>query len=158
MQKKSMAVIGTVIVVVILVVGGYALFHKSPKTTTPSSTLSSTATSKSQAAPVNNAVLITKTNTTVGSYLADPKGNTLYTVGSGSTGVSNCTGACLTAWPVYQDKGSTTGLPTNVGTIKRSDNGEIQYTYKGMPLYYFSSDTSGQVTGNGVSGFSVATP
>jgi predicted lipoprotein with Yx(FWY)xxD motif len=54
--------------------------------------------------------------------------------------------------------GSTTGLPANISTIKRSDNGQIQYTYKGMPLYYFASDTKGQVTGNAVSGFYVAKP
>jgi predicted lipoprotein with Yx(FWY)xxD motif len=160
MQKKGIWI--SIVIVVIVVIAGIAIFHKSPKpapTSTSSNSASNSSTSnQTSSTTVNNSVLITKTSSSVGSYLADPNGNTLYTDGSGSTGVSNCTSSCLSAWPVYQDKGSTTGLPTNVSTIKRSDNGEIQYTYKGMPLYYFTSDSQGQVTGNGVSGFSVAKP
>jgi predicted lipoprotein with Yx(FWY)xxD motif len=49
-------------------------------------------------------------------------------------------------------------VPTNVGTITRTDGG-VQYTYKKMPLYYYVGDTSaGQITGDGVNGFSVAKP
>jgi predicted lipoprotein with Yx(FWY)xxD motif len=155
MQKRSMWIL-VVIVVIVAAAIGYAAFHKSPKPKTTTTTTGST--SQTQATAVNNAVVITKSSSSVGSYLADPNGNTLYTIGSGSTGVTGCTGSCLTAWPVYQDKGSTTGLPANVGTIKRSDNGEVQYTYKNMPLYYFSSDSQGEVTGNGISGFYVAKP
>ena len=66
--------------------------------------------------------MVSETNSSVGTYLADTSDNALYTDGSGSTGVSNCTGSCLSAWPAYVDKGSTTGLPTNTGTITRSDN------------------------------------
>jgi predicted lipoprotein with Yx(FWY)xxD motif len=163
MQKKNMWI--ALVVIVIVVVGGYAIFHKSPKTPTtstyltPSSNSATTQTGGSyrdtSSAAVNNAVLVTKTNSNVGSYLADPSDNTLYTDG---TATSNCAGPCLSAWPAYQDKGATTGLPTNVSTVTRSDNGEIQYAYKGLPLYYFGSDSPGQVTGNGVSGFSVAKP
>ncbi|HTB48698.1 MAG TPA: hypothetical protein VK712_01300 [Verrucomicrobiae bacterium] len=82
----------------------------------------------------------------------------LYTYGADTSGTSNCTGSCLSSWPAYQDTGSTAGLPTGISTIKRTDNGEIQYTYNGMPLYTFVGDSSGQVTGNGVSNFSVAKP
>jgi len=149
---KSKNIWIVIIVIVVIVVGGFAVFHKSPKPTTTGSSTKSTVTA------VNNSVVITKTNASDGSYLADPSSNTLYTDGSGTTGVTNCTGSCLSAWPAYQDKGATTGLPAGISTIKRSDNGEIQYTYNGLPLYYFSSDTKGQVTGNGVSGFTVAKP
>jgi hypothetical protein len=35
----------------------------------------------------------------------------------------------------------------------------MQVTYNGMPLYFFVQDkNSGQVTGNGVQNFSIATP
>jgi predicted lipoprotein with Yx(FWY)xxD motif len=152
MDKSKSWIFAAAIVVIVVVVGGYAIFHKSPKV------IKQTTTITNQTASINNSVLVSKTNSSVGSYLADPSDNTLYTDGSGTTGVSNCTGSCLSAWPVYQDKGATTGLPTNVGTITRSDNGEIQYTYKGSPLYYFSSDSAGQVTGNGEGGFTVAKP
>lgn len=116
--------------------------------------------SSSQNLPANNNVFIVKSKAVIGYYLADPKGNTLYTDGVGSKGVQNCTGACLATWPPYIDKfaGTSINLPLNVGTIKRSDNGEVQFTYKNQPLYYFSADSSGQVTGNGISGFTVAQP
>ena len=146
MQKKNMWVLG-VVVVVVVAAGGYAIFHKMSK---PAATSSS--------AVVSNSVLTTKTDSTVGQYLADTSGRALYTYASDSSGVSNCTGSCLANWPAYQDNGSTTGLPTGIGTIKRTDNGQTQYTYNGMPLYYFVSDGQGQVTGDGVAGFQVAKP
>jgi predicted lipoprotein with Yx(FWY)xxD motif len=155
-MKKSNSIIIVIVVIIVLIGGGYALFHKSSKPT-PASTASTS--SKSSSAPaVNTAVLITKTDPKLGQYLADPSGRALYTYGGDSAGVSNCTGSCLADWPAYQDKGSTTSLPAGVSTIKRTDNGETQYTYMGLPLYYFVSDGSGQVTGNGVDNFSVAKP
>jgi len=142
-----------IIVVVVVLVGGYAMLHKSSKTTSTNN-----SGSQGQAAAVNNAVLTTKTSSSVGQYLADPSGKALYTYGADSSGVSNCKGSCLASWPAYVATGSTANLPQGVSTIKRSDNGQTQYTYNGMPLYYFVSDSQGQVTGNGVSNFSVAKP
>lgn len=151
-MKKSSMLIGVIVVLVVLV-GGYAILHKSSKTTSTGS-----SGSQGQVAPVNNAVLTTKTSSSLGQYLADPSGKALYTYGGDSSGVSNCTGSCLSSWPAYVATGSTANLPPGVSTIKRSDNGQMQYTYNGMPLYYFVSDSQGQVTGNGVSNFSVAKP
>jgi predicted lipoprotein with Yx(FWY)xxD motif len=162
MQRTTTPAIG-IVIVLILIIGGYFIFHKSsPNTTTSSYGSSTSATNssntKEQASTVTNAVLITKNNASVGNYLAEPNGVTLYTYGGDTSDTSNCTGSCLSNWPAYQDAGSTSGLPTNVSTIKRTDNGEIQYTYKGKPLYTFIGDSKGQVTGNGVSDFSVAKP
>ena len=156
-MKKTNSIIIAIIVIIILIGGGYALFHKSSKTT-PAATSSSKSATSSSAPAVNNSVLATKTDSSVGQYLADPSGKALYTYGGDSSGVSNCTGSCLTNWPAYQDKGSTSGLPSGVSTIKRTDNGQVQYTYMGMPLYSFISDSAGQVTGNGVDNFKVAKP
>lgn len=154
-MKKNNAIIVAIIVVIVVIGGGYALLHKSSKNTSNSS---SQTASQSKAPAVNNAVLITKTDSKLGQYLADPSGKALYIYNADTSGVSNCTGSCLAAWPAYIDKGSITNLPAGVGTIKRTDNGQVQYTYNGMPLYYFISDGSGQVTGNGVQNFSVAKP
>ena len=50
-----------------------------------------------------------------------------------------------------------TGVTGPLGTLTRPD-GTTQVTYRGMPLYYWQGDTkSGDVTGNGVEGFAVAT-
>jgi predicted lipoprotein with Yx(FWY)xxD motif len=155
-MKRSSTLIVTIIVLVVLVGGAYALFHKSPKAATTSS--STTSSTQSTTPAVNNAVLITKTASGIGQYLADPSGKALYTFGGDTSGVSNCTGSCLADWPAYQDKGPTTGLPAGVSTITRTDNGQVQYTYMGKPLYYFVSDSQGKVTGNGDDNFSVAKP
>ena len=43
------------------------------------------------------------------------------------------------------------------GTLTRPD-GATQVTYGGLPLYYWQGDTkAGDVTGDGVEGFSIAT-
>jgi predicted lipoprotein with Yx(FWY)xxD motif len=150
-MKKNPSMIIGIIIVIVLVAGGYAIFHKSNKTTGTSAT-------KSSVAPVNNAVFTTKSNASLGQYLVAANGMALYTYGGDTSGVSNVSGSLLSSWPAYQDTGSTTNLPTGVSTIKRTDNGQTQYTYNGMPLYFFSSDSAGQVTGDGVSNFSVAKP
>lgn len=152
-MKKNLIAIIVIVVVVVIGGGAYLLFNKSKtKTDNASSTKSSLSSS------INNSVLITKTSSSLGQYLAEPNGTPLYTYSGDSRGVSNCTGTCLTTWPAYQDKGSTSNLPSNVGTIKRSDNNEIQYTYNGLPLYTYVGDTKGQPTGNGIQGFSLAKP
>jgi predicted lipoprotein with Yx(FWY)xxD motif len=140
------------VVVVVVAVGGYLVWHSSQSNKT------ATAPPSSPGAVVNNTVVITKTSSSAGSYLSDPSGRTLYTYASDTAGVSNCTGGCLSAWPAYTDSGATTGLPANISTIKRTDNGQVQYTYNGKPLYFFAGEAAGQVTGNGVSGFYVAKP
>jgi predicted lipoprotein with Yx(FWY)xxD motif len=163
MKKAIIAIIA----LIIIAGGAYAIFHESsgPAANDGSKSAGSnrpaqTAKTSGQddTAAVNNAVLTTKTNPSLGQYLTDPDSKALYTYNADTKGVSNCTGSCLSAWPAYVDEGSTTGLPAGVDTIKRTDNGQIQYTYKGLPLYYFVSDSPGQVTGDGVENFSVAKP
>jgi predicted lipoprotein with Yx(FWY)xxD motif len=149
-MKNSTKIIGAVVVVVVIV-GGIAFFHMSPKPAASNKDTSNTTTT-------SNAILVTKTSSSLGNYLAEPNGDPLYTYNGDTSGVSNVTGSLLASWPAYQDKGSTTGLPSGVSTIKRTDNGQIQYTYNGMPLYTFVADSSGNVTGNGVSNFVVAKP
>lgn len=151
-MKKSSSIVVAVVVIAVVAGGAYALFHKSSDNTSTAKTSSS-----SSAPAVNNSVLITKTGSS-GQYLADPSGKALYTYGADTSGVSNCTGSCLSAWPAYVDKGSTSNLPSGVGTITRKDNGQVQYTYNGLPLYYFASDSNGQPTGDGVDNFKLAKP
>lgn len=152
-MKKSVWIIIGIVVVIAVLVGGYAILYKAPK-----KTMNSNSTTQTKAPAVNNSVLITKNNAKLGQYLADPSGKALYTYGGDSSGVSKCTGSCLTSWPAYQAVGLTTSLPQGISVITRSDNSQTQYAYNGMPLYYFASDSSGQVTGNGVSNFSIAAP
>ncbi|HXQ44065.1 MAG TPA: hypothetical protein VN816_05470 [Acidimicrobiales bacterium] len=102
------------------------------------------------------------TNAQFGTILTNDSGMALYTLDTDHNGQSTCHGACAAAWPPLTVSAATvpTGGPGVTGTVassKQSD-GTYQVTYNGAPLYTFVSDTSpGQVTGNGVAGFSVVT-
>ncbi len=93
----------------------------------------------------------------LGSFLVDSKGMTLYLYTKDTPGVSNCSGACLKAWPPLglPATGSLVagpGVTGTLGTLTRSD-GTLQVTYNGMPLYYWAKDMKpGDVTGQGVGG------
>ena len=92
-----------------------------------------------------------------GQYLVDDEGKSLYmletdTQATGSTeAVSVCSGECVEEWPLL----TTTGEPeagdgvdaSMLGTIAR-DDGTMQVTYSGWPLYYCHDDqTSGGTKG-----------
>lgn len=158
---KKLLVPGIIVLVIAGIVAAAFALHNNPSKPTLPATQSSANNSaaKDQNKPsINNAVLTTKTDPALGKYLADPSGRPLYTYDADASGKSNCSGACLSDWPPYEATGVTTGLPADVGTIKRADNGKTQYTYMGMPLYYFTGDNQGKVTGDGVEGFSIAKP
>ena len=95
--------------------------------------------------------------TVLGCVLADQHGMTLYAFDEDKgTAISLCTGFCLSLWPPYYAEAgavadgdwalvevmnwTVVGLPT-------------MWAYKGLPLYYRSSDKRpGDVTGEGVGG------
>lgn len=161
MNRTYQAVIGIVVVILIIVAAVFAFQKPNTKpnnNNSYSSSSSSSSSNKSSSSSVNNSVVITKSNSSVGQYLAKPDGTPLYTYDADTSSVSNCTASCLANWPAYAPTTSSASLPTNISIITRSDNHTQQYTYKGKPLYTFVSDTNGQVTGNGVAGFSVAKP
>jgi predicted lipoprotein with Yx(FWY)xxD motif len=94
-------------------------------------------------------------NDTLGNILVGPAGMTLYIFTNDTPGVSVCSGDCAVAWPpltVASADDVVVGqvLPGEVGTITR-DDGSIQVTYNGWPLYYWKDDKAvGDATGQGV--------
>jgi predicted lipoprotein with Yx(FWY)xxD motif len=93
----------------------------------------------------------------LGTFLVDGKGMSLYLFEKDKTKMSTCYGQCATFWPPLL----TTGKPkaagkakgSLLGTTKRRD-GKLQVTYRGHPLYYFLQDKkAGDTTGQGVDGF-----
>lgn len=98
-----------------------------------------------------------------GPILAGANGLTLYTHAGDSATVSTCTGGCATAWPPLTAKGAgqptaADGVTGTLGKLTR-DDGSSQVTYNGMPLYFWTNDSKpGDVTGDGINGFSIATP
>lgn len=93
----------------------------------------------------------------LGSYLADAEGMSLYIFTSDTTQTSTCYDKCAEAWPPLTTEGEPEageGVDAEmIGTITR-DDGSMQVTYNGWPLYYFSSDNAqGDVKGQDMEGF-----
>ena len=108
-----------------------------------SSSNGSTTTAK---APV-----ATADKTSVGRVVVDAQGRTLYRFTAEAQGRPVCTGACLQTW-LPATASSTSGLPTHVATVRR-DDGALQLTYDGHPLYRYAGDKSkADANGEGVGG------
>ena len=94
-------------------------------------------------------------NDTLGKFLTGEDGKTLYLFTPDTTTASNCTGDCAATWPPFTlDSGETVkggdGVTGTFATIARQD-GSMQVTYAGHPLYYYGGDTSaGDVNGQGL--------
>jgi predicted lipoprotein with Yx(FWY)xxD motif len=146
--------IWAIIVIIIIVVGGWFIYQSMSGTATPAPTTTTTTTAGTPATSDN--IYLTANDPTKGAYMTDFAGKTLYTYSKDTSGVSNCSGACATAWPPYISGAAAQGaLPTGISLITRAD-GSQQFAYNGMPLYYFATDLSaGQITGDGVGGFSI---
>lgn len=92
---------------------------------------------------------------TLGAYLTDAAGMSLYTFAIDVPGTSNCYDACATAWPplLVDEGGEVTagdGVPGVIGTTERED-GTLQVTYNDWPLYYWINDKApGDTTGHNV--------
>jgi predicted lipoprotein with Yx(FWY)xxD motif len=91
--------------------------------------------------------------TTYGNILTDSSGMPLYTLNG------SCTGSCASAWPALTVPAGAvpSGGAGVTGTLKaaKQADGTYQVTYNGSPLYTFVQDSPGQVTGQGVAGFTV---
>lgn len=101
-------------------------------------------------------------NYTVGNYLANSSGDTLY-VYTGDlrySGKTACYGQCTLTWKPFYTTVLTVSPGINAskfGTMTRT-NGSLQLTYEGMPLYLYARNTTpGLINGTGPqSGFIVA--
>jgi len=105
-------------------------------------------------APVTGTNVQLGKNDSLGSFLVDDKGMTLYLFTKDSPNTTVCYDKCATAWPPLL----TTGAPvaadgvdaSKLGTITRTD-GAVQVTYNGWPLYYYEKDKApGDVVGQDV--------
>jgi predicted lipoprotein with Yx(FWY)xxD motif len=94
------------------------------------------------------------TDSSLGEYLVDGKGMTLYIFTRDTADKSNCTGDCLVAWPPLLTQGNPILGPgtddSKIGSTLLADGTRI-VTYNHRPLYYYIKDTKpGDVTGQGV--------
>lgn len=96
-------------------------------------------------------------DTDLGTILVDSNGRSLYLFEADTGGKSSCYGQCAQVWPPFIAKGKVTagaGADASLlGTTKRND-GSLEVTYNGLPLYYYVSDSNpGDTTGNNVDQF-----
>lgn len=161
-MKNKYLIVAVIILILIL---GYLGRHKiktllmGSSTPAPTTQISATPTTAaptnpaSTSATVSNGIVMTKSSADKGNFLTDTKGMTLYTFDKDTKNQSNCTGGCVTKWPPFVAPAVVpANLPADILEIKR-DNGLMQYTYKGMPLYYFATDKKpGDTLGDGVGG------
>ena len=89
----------------------------------------------------------------LGTILTDPTGMALYRYTPDAPGVSTCYDRCAAAWPplpIQGDPVAPDGLGGALGTTTRQD-GSLQVTFNGMPLYRYAADTEpDDVYGQGV--------
>jgi predicted lipoprotein with Yx(FWY)xxD motif len=121
-----------------------------------SATPAYTATTGSSGVASGPAVVDVGQNSSLGSFLVDSKGMTLYLYTKDTPNTSNCYSSCASYWPPLLTNGAPvagTGVTASLlGTTTRTD-GTTQVTHNGWPLYYYASDkAAGDVTGENVQG------
>jgi predicted lipoprotein with Yx(FWY)xxD motif len=114
-------------------------------------------TPKAAAAKTAGGAAVAMRTTQLGPTLVDSHGRTLYLFERDTTTASTCDGACASVWPPLITDGkpqAQAGISAaKLGTTKRND-GTVEVTYAGHPLYYYVSDTKpGQLSGEGLAHF-----
>ena len=87
----------------------------------------------------------------VGGMGSSNPGLSLYTFDSDlTTGGSACNGTCADNWPPLLVTDGEVSMIPGVGTVMR-DDGDMQVTYQGRPLYFYVGDSAaGDTTGQGL--------
>jgi predicted lipoprotein with Yx(FWY)xxD motif len=149
----SFAALAVAGALVLAACGGSSTSSSSGASSTPSygTSTSTTHTTSSTAA------VVTTKKTSLGTFLVDARGRTLYLWDADKGSMSACSGACAQAWPpltaTATPKASGAVKASLLGTTKRAD-GSREVTYAGHPLYTFAGDTqTGKTTGEGSNGF-----
>ena len=115
----------------------------------------SVATTATVGVPVTGEATVNAADVgTYGTVLVSGDGMPLYVFSKDTGGTSACTGDCTSEWMPLASQGSPAagdGVDaTKLGTITR-DDGSMQVTYNGHPLYTFASDTgSSDAAGQGM--------
>jgi predicted lipoprotein with Yx(FWY)xxD motif len=128
----------------------------SSSTSSPAATGTGANAGSSSSASGSGMTITTKSGS-MGTYLTDGSGRTVYLWLKDPSGKSVCDGACAGAWPPVTTTGAVTAsggaVASDLGTFTRSD-GTKQVTYDGHALYYFAGDTGpGTTAGQGLNGF-----
>ncbi len=179
-MKSSSIMAAVVIIVIIIIAAAYLIVAKggsyhgqnstssvnpptassstaqpTPVTTTANATPNTLANStQANSSNTSGIYTIKIANSSMGSYLANGTGWSLYIYlrDTPYSGNSSCYGTCASIWPPFYSSSLTIQPGINAskfGTINRTD-GTMQLTYNGYPLYHYSYDTKpGDTKGQG---------
>jgi predicted lipoprotein with Yx(FWY)xxD motif len=108
--------------------------------------------------PASTVQIKLNTSTTLGKYLVDKDGNTLYFFSDDIKGRNSCSGGCATNWPYFYAGTLTQDMLGSGLSLADFDTihsfGVNQTRYKTWPLYYYapggSREASGLTSGDGV--------
>ncbi|HEX5480553.1 MAG TPA: hypothetical protein VFY79_12615 [Dehalococcoidia bacterium] len=142
-----------------------------PPTTAPATatvaappTASSTESSSTTGASTGGGTATVNIASSGTSRFVDDKGMSLYVFqkDTPNSGKSACSGGCSTAWPALTVPAGTQPTPgqgvDGLATITR-DDGTMQVTYDGLPLYYYGGDSApGDTMGMNIPNWALATP
>ena len=128
---------------------------------TAASAIGSTASSTPSASPAAAAATVRTAPANVAgtseTILVNAHGLPLYFYRPDTATKSLVTGSLASLWPPLTSPAPTATGANGKLTVLNDVNGH-QVTYNGHPLYTFAGDHAGQVTGQGVQNFFVATP
>ena len=121
--------------------------------TTPASTTTSSSETESPTAAADATVQLADSD--LGQILVASDGMTLYLFEADEGDTSTCYDDCAATWPALVDDAPTAGDGVDeslLGTTER-DDGDVQVTYAGHPLYFYApdeapGDTLGQEVGD----------
>jgi len=121
--------------------------------TTPASTTTSSSEAESPSAVADATVQLADSD--LGQILVASDGMTLYLFEVDEGDTSTCYDDCAATWPALVDDAPTAGDGVDeslLGTTER-DDGDVQVTYAGHPLYFYApdeapGDTLGQEVGD----------
>ena len=96
-------------------------------------------------------------NDTLGTYLTDGEGRSLYLFTDENGNPVPCTGQCAGVWPPFTAEGEVAaggGADASLLSTTERPDGSMQVVYNGWPLYFFANDQGpGDVNGQGIHSF-----
>lgn len=152
MRRTRTLMAGTLVLAAAVLAGCSAAATPAP---TPPPTQAPATQAPATQAPTANPTVEAKSVATIGTVLvASSNGMTVYYFATDvkDSGKSACSGGCITKWPALTVPAGGTpvagsGVTAKLGTITR-DDGTLQVTYNGLPLYFYSLDkVPGDATG-----------
>jgi predicted lipoprotein with Yx(FWY)xxD motif len=106
--------------------------------------------------PEPKGIEITTADSQFGEILFDADDRAIYLFEKETTDESECYGECAVAWPPVLTKGQPTASGAVAGKLlgtTERDDGSLQVTYDGRPLYYYVDEPRGQVLCHNVDEF-----